>query len=172
MLMQPMKMQQNQQMNPQMMQPQGMTSFPPNSQPWNDQSKYAAKTFFCYESDNVANLAPAAAVNLTFNIAGDSDFFWTKATVFALVGGAATTRDADQVPAATLLIVNTTTGRQYSSSAVPLPNYFGTALFPFILPQITLWEKKSTIQLQLTNVANATYSAIYLSFLGIKAFTK
>jgi hypothetical protein len=154
------------------MQPVGMTSFPQNSQPWRDDSKYAAKTFYCYESDNVANLAAAAAVNLTFNIAGDSDFFWTKFCAFALVGGVATTRTADQLPAATLLVVNTTTGRQYSSSAVPLPNMAGNAQFPFILPQITLWEKKSTIQLQLTNVGNATYSAIYLSFLGIKAFTK
>ncbi len=152
--------------------PPGMTSFPPNSQPWRDDSKYQSKVFYCYESDNVANLAAAAAVNLTFNIAGDSDFFWTKFCAFALVGGASTTYSAQQQPAATLLIVNTTTGRQYSSSAVPLPNFAGTAQFPFILPQITLWEKKSTIQLQLTNVGNSTYSAIYLSFLGIKAFTK
>ena len=170
MIMIPMKMQQNKQTAPQQMQP--MPSFPRNAAPWNDDSKYVAKTFFTYESDNVANLAAAAAVNLTFNIAGDSDFFWTKFCAFALVGGAATTYGAQQQPSATLLIINTTTGRQYSSSAVPLPNFAGTAQFPFILPQITLWEKKSTIQLQLTNIGNATYSAIYLSFLGIKAFTK
>src|SRR6266436_5361354 len=65
--------------------PPGMTSFPPNSQPWRDDSKYQSKVFYCYESDNVANLAAAAAVNLTFNIAGDSDFFWTKFCAFALV---------------------------------------------------------------------------------------
>jgi len=105
-----------------------MTSFPPNSQPWRDDSKYQSKVFYCYESDNVANLAAAAAVNLTFNIAGDSDFFWTKFCAFALVGGASTTYSAQQQPAATLLIVNTTTGRQYSSSAVPLPNFAGTTV--------------------------------------------
>lgn len=138
--------------------------------PWNA-SKYAARVFFTYESDNVAAFAPAAIVPLTFNIAGDSDFFWTKFACFALVGGAGTTYSAQIQPAVSMLLTNTTTGRQYSSSAVPLPNMAGTGQFPFILPQITLWQAKSTIQISLTNVGNATYSAVYLSFLGIKAFT-
>jgi hypothetical protein len=125
-----------------------------------------------YESDTLVALNAGAGANLTFNIAGDSDFFWTKLACFALVGGAATTRDADQVPAVTMLLVNTTTGRQYSSSAVPLPNMAGTGLLPFILPQITMWQKKSTIQVQLQNVGNANYSNLFLSFHGIKAFPR
>ena len=149
-----------------MQMPQG----PRGSTPW-DSNKYSAKTFFCYESDSATSIAPTVTATNTFNIAGDSDFFWTKFCCFALVGGVATTRFADQLPALTLLIINTTTGRQYSSSAVPIPNMAGNAQFPFILPMITLWEKKSTIQLQILNVGNATYSAFFFSFLGIKAFT-
>lgn len=149
--------------------PNPASAMPQGTSPWNN-GAYAARNFFTYESDNVANLAPAGSVNLTFNIAGDSDFFWTKFAAFALVGGVATVRDADQLPAVTMLLTNTTTGRQYSSSAVPLANMAGTAELPFILPQITMWQRKSTIQIQLQNVGNATYSALYLSFHGIKAF--
>lgn len=149
--------------NPMQMSPQG-------GAPWSS-SKYVARTFFTYESDIAAAMAPATPATLTFNIAGDSDFFWTKFTVFALVGGAGTTNSLIQVPAVTMLLINTTTGRQYSSTPVPLPNMAGDGKFPFILPMVTLWEKKSTIQIQLQNVGNQTYSNLYLSFLGIKAFT-
>jgi hypothetical protein len=152
-----------------------MPSFPQpagngNRGPWSN-PKYVMRTFFTYESDTTATLAPAGVATLTFNIAGDSDFFWTKFTNFALVGGVATTKGNDQLAAVTMLLINTTTGRQYSSSAVPLPNMSGDGRFPFILPMVTLWEKKSTIQVQLQNVGNASYTNLYLSFLGIKAFT-
>jgi hypothetical protein len=144
--------------------------------PWNS-SKYSAKVFFCYETDIAATLAAQASVPLTFNVAGDSDFFWTKFTAFAQVGGSsgtsgtATTYSAQQLPSVTALIINTTTGRQYSSTAVPLPNMAGTAQFPFILPMITLWPRKSTIQIQLLNNGSVSYTTLQLSFLGIKAFT-
>ena len=142
---------------------------PQGTSPWNN-AMYASRNFFTYESDILATLNAAAGANLTFNIAGDSDFFWTKFSAFALVGGAATTNGLIQVPAVTMLLVNTTTGRQYSSSAVPIPNMAGTGSLPFILPQITMWQRKSTIQVQLQNVGNANYTNLYLSFMGIKAF--
>lgn len=142
---------------------------PQGTSPWNN-SAYAARNYFVYESDTPVALNAGAGTNLTFNIAGDSDFFWTKFSAFALVGGAATVRNADQLPAVTMLLINTTTGRQYSSSATPLPNMAGTGTLPFILPQITMWQRKSTIQVQLQNVGNVNYSNLYLSFHGIKAF--
>jgi len=138
--------------------------------PWMS-SAYYARTFFTYESDIAASLAAGASVTQSFNIAGDSDFFWTKFAAFALVGGTATTRSADQLPAVLMTLVNTTTGRQYSSNPVPLPNMAGTGPLPFIIPMITLWEKKSTIQITLQNEGNAAYSNLHLSFHGIKAFT-
>ena len=150
------------------------SSFAQGASPWNS-GQYTARTFFTYESDITATLATNTSATLTFNIAGDSDFFWTKFAAFALVAGTATTYSAQQLPAVTILIVNTTTGRQYSSAAVPLANMAGTAQFPFILPQITLWQKKSTIQITLQNegsTANGVdYSNLHLSFHGIKAFT-
>lgn len=151
-------------------QPLAAPMMPPGGgQPWNS-PKYTFKTQFSYESDIIVALAPAASTTLTFNIAGDSDFFWTKLDAFAMVGGAATLRNADQLPAVTMLVVNTTSGRQYSSLPTPMPNVTGTGGLPFILPQITLWEAKSTISIQLANIGNATYSNLMLTFAGIKAF--
>jgi len=155
--------------NPNAVAPIPGSSMPQGTSPWNN-AAYASRNFFVYESDTLVALNTGAGANLTFNIAGDSDFFWTKFSAFALVGGVATLRNADQLPAVTMLLVNTTTGRQYSSSAVPLPNIAGTAELPFILPQITMWQRKSTIQVQLQNVGNVNYSNLYLSFMGIKAF--
>jgi hypothetical protein len=137
--------------------------------PWGG-TKYSARTFFNYESDITATLAAGVSVTQSFNIAGDSDFFWTKFCVFAEVGGAATTASAAQVPDVTMLLINTTTGRQYSSSATPLANMAGNGQFPFILPMITMWQAKSTISVQLANQGNAAYTNLQLSFLGIKAF--
>ena len=143
---------------------------PQGTSPWNTQA-YASRNFFAYESDLPAGqtLAPAGTVQLTFNIAGDSDFFWTKFAVSGLVAGAAAS--AADIPAVSMLLTNTTTGRQYSSSAVPLANMAGTGQLPFILPQITMWQRKSTIVAQLLNLSSdVTYSNFYLSFMGIKAF--
>lgn len=137
--------------------------------PWAN-GKYVSRDVFVYEFDTTAALNGGASINGSFNIAGDSDFFWTKFTAFATVGGAATTYSAQQLPSVNLLLTNTTTGRNYMSSAVPLANIAGTAQFPFILPQITMWSAKSTIQLQLQNEGNAAYGLIHLSFIGIKAF--
>jgi hypothetical protein len=145
-------------------------SYAQGGNPWNA-GKYQARSFFTYESDITASLAAGSPAVLTFNIAGDSDFFWTKFAVFALVGGAATVDSENQIPAVTMLLINTTTGRQYSSSAVPLPNMAGSGQLPFILPQIVLWKAKATIQIQLQNEGNAAYSNLHLSFHGIKAFT-
>ncbi len=143
--------------------------------PWEGNSPngapYVASTFFVYEADIPASLAAGAATQLTFNIAGDSDFFWTKFSAFALVGGAATTRSTDNVPAVTALITNTTTGRQYSNNPVPLPNMAGNGQFPFILPMVVLWQAFATIQIALSNEGNAAYSNLQLSFIGVKAFT-
>jgi len=136
--------------------------------PWNS-NRYTSRNFFAYELDFAA-LAAGTSQNLSFNIAGDSDFFWTKFTAFALVGGASTVVSLNQIPAVNILITNTTTGRQYSSSAVPLANMAGSGVLPFILPQITLWQNKSTIQVSATNEGNAAYSNLHLTFLGIKAF--
>jgi hypothetical protein len=147
----------------------GSRGNPLGQTPWNDPSKYVASTFYVYEVDTPAGLDATTAAQLTFQIAQDSDFFWTKFCAFALVDGVATSRADDQLPAVTALIVNTTNGRQYSSNPVPLPNMAGNAQFPFILPLMTLWAAKSVIQINLFNEGDADYSNLQLSFIGVKA---
>lgn len=165
-------------MNAQVSQP---SAAPQGSNPWNaidpstGKPMYSARNYFAYEADSLpsypAGVGPGAAANLSFNIAGDSDFFWQKFTVVAF-GSPAVAASLTSVPAVSLLLTNTTTGRQYSSAAVPLSSMAGNGQFPFILPQITLWQKKSTIQIQLQNLStDTTYSNIQLTFHGIKAFT-
>ena len=152
-----------------------------NGAPWEGMSPsgvpYVAANFYVYENDipnpqgTVTSLPANGAATLTFNIAGDSDFFWTKFSAYALVGGAATTRSADQLPGVTMLLTNTTNGRQYSTNPVPLPNMAGNGQFPFILPQVVLWQAFATIQVQLSNLTSTAYSNLNLSFIGVKAFS-
>jgi hypothetical protein len=166
--LQPMGMQQNQQtvMGPSAV---GARGNPLGQTPWAS-SGYTASSLYVYEVDTT-NLNTNTAAQLSFQIAQDSDFFWTKFCAFALVSATATTRSADQLPAVTALITNTTTGRQYSSNPVPLPNFAGNAQFPFILPVMTLFAAKSVIQINLFNEGSVEYSNLQLSFIGVKAFT-
>lgn len=135
-------------------------------------TRYIAKTFFCYELDfDTNNLAANGSVDSSFNISKDSDFFWTKFGAHAVISDDGTTISAEELPEVNILVVNSTTGRQYMSNPVPLANMSGSGRLPFILPIVTLWESLSNIQVSLQNVSdNKTYTAVRLSFLGIKAF--
>lgn len=136
----------------------------------NDQ-RYSAKNSFVYQSGIAASLGTSGSTASTFNIDGDSDFFWTKFCAYALVSDDGTTYSAQVLPAVTIIITNTTNGRQYMNAAVPLANIAGTAQLPFILPQVTFFPSKATISIQYQNISdNATYSVLSLSFIGIKAF--
>lgn len=145
----------------------------PNGQPIAAPAQsYVAKMAFTYEADTAASFAATSgSAILTFNIDGDSDFFWTKTAVFALVGSAGTDVQSQEVPAVTALVTNTTNGRSYSNNPVPLPSMAGSGQLPYILPQVTYWPAKATITVQLAAIStNKTYSSIRISFHGIKAF--
>lgn len=143
----------------------------------NDPNRYVSRSFFTYEFDTLAGLpnglAAGASYTNTFNIARDSDFFWSKFCSYALVAADATTVFTDNLPAVNITLTNATNGRQYMNNPVPLANMSGGGRLPFILPVLTLWEALTTIQITLQNVSdNTTYSNIQLSFLGLKAFLR
>lgn len=147
-----------------------------NARP-DDPNLYVFRNFYNYEADTLPNypagLAPGAQANLTFNIAKDSDFFWTKFGVFASVGADGTTVSAEQLPSVNMMLVNAMNSRQYMTQPTPLASMSGSGRLPFILPVPTLWDAMTTIQVTLQNVSdNLTYSNIQLSFLGIKAFLR
>lgn len=143
----------------------------------NDPNLYLYRSFYNYETDTLANypngIAAGGTANMTFNIAKDSDFFWTKFNVFCSVGSDATIIDSEQYPSINMMLVNATNGRQYMNAPTPLASMSGSGRLPFILPVATLWEALTTIQVTLQNISdNITYSNVQLSFLGIKAFLR
>lgn len=132
---------------------------------------YVTKNSFTYMTSIAASLAPAGSTTSTFNIDGDSDFFWTKLNVHATTGNDATTFDAEVLPEVNIIITNTTSGRQYMNQATPVSSIGGNGRLPFLLPMVTYFPAKATIQISYLNASdNATYTTLYLSFIGIKAF--
>lgn len=157
--------------------PPGIAAGPARPRSPNDPAYYVASIFYTYEVDTLANyptgIVPAGNAILTFNIANDSDFFWSMSACVGVSGADGTTDANALLPLCNIMIVNTVTGRQYMNAPVPVNNIFGSARLPFVLPVQTLWPKQSTIQLTIQNVSdNTTYSNLQFSFLGIKAFTR
>lgn len=147
-----------------------------NARP-DDPNLYLFRSFYNYEADTLSTypngIAPGGQAIMSFNIAKDSDFFWTKFGVLATVASDGTSVSAEELPGVNLQLVNATNGRQYMNAPTPLPSMSGSGRLPFILPVPTLWEALTTIQITLQNVTdNKTYSNLQLSFLGIKAFLK
>ncbi len=138
---------------------------PENNQP------YRAKNEFTYVTQISSSLTNTGSTSSSFNIDGDSDFFWTKLSAFALVADDGTVVDSEELPAVAIIITNNTTGRQYMNNAVALPSISGSGRLPFILPMVTYFQAKATITVDYTGLNdNKVYSYLQLSFIGIKAF--
>lgn len=135
-----------------------------------EMSTYSGKMWFVYNIAITTALAAGSSTQGNFQVDKDSDFFWTKLSIHALVGGTSTDYSTVQAPDVSLTITNTSSGRNYSNNAVPALNIAGTANLPFILPMETYLPAVSLINVQFANVGSVTYSAINLSFIGYKAF--
>lgn len=142
------------------------TLLQPNGQP------YRAKNEFTYVAQISSSLVNTASTSASFNIDGDSDFFWTKLNAFAMVGGPDAPEVAtEELPAVSIVITNNTTGRQYMNNAVALPSISGSGRLPFILPMMTYFQAKATITIDLAGLStNTTYTYLQIAFIGIKAF--
>lgn len=141
----------------------------------NNPARYTARETFIYDANILQSggvaLAPAASANLSININGDSDFFWQRLNIHCNVGNDGTTRQNEILAEVTLLITNTTTGRSYMNVPVPAADISGNGQLPFILPMLTVFEAKSTITIAIVNVSdNATYSQLWIDFIGVKAY--
>lgn len=136
-------------------------------------SKYFAKDFFVYQIGPFATLAPAQQLPGNVTLDADSDFLWQKFNVFATIGDAGETSATTVVPAITITIKDTASGRDLMNSAVPLPALAGSGQLPFILPTAKIFQARGTIQVNIQNVAtDDTYTGIYLAFIGTKLFLK
>lgn len=140
-----------------------------------DNQRYVFRDTFTYTMSLPAGttLAPAASTTLTFNVDGESDFFWDKATVYADVANDGTTYLDGQLPGVLIQITDTNSQRQMFNNPTPAGNFFGTGLIPFILPIRKLFYSKATVKLSIQNITdNTTYTRLDFSFAGIKAYLR
>lgn len=133
-----------------------------------DTGAYLKKDFFTYNTGLAegATLAAAASTQSTFNIDGDSDFFWLKLAVFALDDSA----EVVAVPIVDIIITDTTSGRDLMNGQVSVSSIAGTGQLPFITPVERFMAAKSTIKVQYFNVGGVTLNRLKLAFIGIKGF--
>jgi hypothetical protein len=133
--------------------------------------EYGAKDFFTYSMELPTGLANGLTNSATFTIDNDSDFLWQKSTYFVNVGDAGFNEDSRPIPGVTLVIKDTTSGREMSTTQVPISAMFGTGELPFILPVPKLLARVTTISVTFANITDDTdYSFIGLYFHGQKLF--
>lgn len=138
-----------------------------------DPNAYSGLQYYAYTASLAAALAAGASTTLTFNIDGESDFFWDKAAVYADVGNDGQTQSTQNVPGVLITITDTQSAQPLTNNPTPISSIFGTGPLPFILPIRHIFYSKATVKLQIQNITdNTDYSRLDLSFIGIKAFLK
>lgn len=141
----------------------------PNAAP----SKYMAKDFFVYVIGPFDDLAPAAQLPGNVTLDADSDFLWQKMTVFATIADAGETAATQVVPAISITIKDTASGRDLMNGPVPLPSLAGNGQLPFILPTPKVFQARGTIQVNVQNIsADDTYTGLFVTFIGTKLFLR
>ena len=133
------------------------------------QKKYQSKDFFVYQIDFAAIAAAGVGVG-NISIQADSDFRLEKTVAFAAIAAAGQTASSLVLPLMTVLLTDTTSGRQLSSGAVPIPSMFGTATDPFIWETPHIFGARSTLTVNVTNFDAANTYVLRLSFIGTKLY--
>ena len=134
-------------------------------------SRYVARDFFVYNT--VHSLVAAGTSNTqTIQINADSDFQIEKLTFFADIAAAGQTQNSRVIPLATVLLVDTGSGRQFSDQAVPVPSLFGTGEIPFVLKQPKILMARTSLSVTIANFDASNTYTIRLSFIGSKLFLK
>ena len=125
--------------------------------------------WFVYNADFLA-LAPAVVANQNIQIQADSDFKLIKLAMAADIAGAAQTESNMPMPNATLMILDTGSGRQLFSNPIPLNAIFGSGRLPFILPVPRIFKARSNISLTVASFEAVNINNIRLAFIGNKIF--
>jgi hypothetical protein len=128
--------------------------------------------FFIYSSGRPAAgiVAAGGTQAANINILADSDFLVEKLTYNADLAGVAQLSGTRIVPNVSVLITNTSSGRQLMNVQFPLTGIFGSGELPFILPRQYLFPATSTVQIQLTSFEAAAVPFITLNFIGRKLY--
>lgn len=119
----------------------------------------------------VATIAPAGVATPTIGISADSDFYCTALTYFADIAGAVQTDSTRVIPLITVQITDTGSGRQLLDRAQPLGAIFGDGTEPYRLISPRLFQRSTSIQVQLANYsAGTTYVNLFVVFHGFKLY--
>lgn len=134
-------------------------------------TQYGAKDYFIYAAVLATGIASGNTGSASFNVDNDSDFLWQKGTFFANVANDGFDSGSVPIPGVTVVIKDTTSGRDIMSQAVPISALFGTGELPFILPVPKLLPKTSTLTFSFANITdNTSYSFLGLYLHGQKLF--
>ena len=133
-------------------------------------ARYIGRDYYIYSA--TASLDAGGTGFDNIQIEADSDFIWQKATYTALAKAdpEAVTESSRIIPAATVLLTDTGSGRQLSDEAQNIPGMFGTGELPFILPTPRLMQARTTLQVAFSNLDQNTGVDIRLMFIGYKAY--
>lgn len=133
------------------------------------QNLFGVRDFFIYELD-FASVAAAGTASSSFTVQADSNFLWQYGCYFADIAGAAQTDSTRVIPLMSATVLDTSSGRQLMSSAVPIPSIFGTGQLPFLLPTPRFFRAQTQVTVNITNFSAATAYVLKLQFIGTKFF--
>lgn len=139
------------------------------------------RDFYVYEAQALAAALTAGVgiqVTDTIQIEADSNFILQKWTYHcqapaatAIASAAVGLVDSQRIiPAASVQLIDTGSGRQLMQNPIPIPSLFGTGELPFILPNPRLFQRNSTIQVVFTNFDATNAWTIRLAFIGYKVY--
>lgn len=134
------------------------------------QGQKLAEDFYVY-SAQFGNMAAAATALQNLQVQADSDFEWIMSTCYGnLHGGTEPFSDAILLPI-NIQILDSGSGRNLFSAALPISCIAGSGKQPFILPVSRLFMSRSNISVSATNFdASNQYDNIVLNFIGRKIF--
>lgn len=108
-----------------------------------------SRDLYTYQT-KVATLAASGTATITIDIEADSSFIWLK-TTFSVTANTAATRNTEIIPAVTVQINDTGSGRLLQQEPVQISDMAGSGILPFILPVPRTFKPKSTIQVTFIN---------------------
>lgn len=129
-----------------------------------------AEDFYSY-GIQFQNFASGDTLTGFIQVEADSDFLIQKLAYFSNFNDEQVTVFSQDVPLATILIVDTGSGRQIMNIPIPIGALFGDGRLPYILPTPKLFTKNSRINVTVFNFGQEDYEDLWIVFEGKKIFT-
>lgn len=128
--------------------------------------------WYTYELDFPALVHGTSAQN-SFTVQTDSNFVWLQGMYWCENAASITglTNSSLVVPLATIVLQDTSSGRQLMSAPVEISSIFGTGERPYILPISRFFRANTQLMATVSNYDSAINYNLKLSFVGMKRYT-